>query len=297
MAQAPATLDALRREIDEIDDAIQELLIRRTEVSRRVGMTKGPNASALRPAREAAVLRRLVARHRGSLPRAVLVRLWREIFSASLAQQISLKVAVGGGAKLAQLAREQFGVLTPITDLGSPVRAVHAVAEGEAAIAVLPLPSDGEADPWWRFLGRNGEAVPRIVARLPVAVAAAPSAADGTAALVVTLSPLEASGEDRSYLILETAEQISRSALRDWLAKAELIQRETSAWRDDDTRWLYLIEVEGFVAPDDARLTRLAGAVESRVVQVTAVGAYAVPFEDADLCDWQSASKLEARLP
>lgn len=295
MAQAPATLDALRREIDEIDDAIQELLIRRTEVSRRVGMTKGPGIPAVRPAREAAVLRRLVARHRGSLPRAVLVRLWREIFSASLAQQIALKVAVGGGARLAQLAREQFGVLTPIQELGSPIRAVNAVAEGEAAIAVLPLPSDGESDPWWRFLGRNGEAVPRIVARLPVAVAAAPSAVDGTAALVVTLSPLEASGDDRSYLILETAEQISRSALRDWLAKADLIQRETAVWRDDDTRWLYLIEVEGFVDVGDERLGRLAGAVESRVLQVTAVGAYAVPFEEEDLSDWQAASSREAR--
>jgi hypothetical protein len=35
--------------------------------------------------------------------------------------------------------------------------------------------------------------------------------------------------------------------------------------------------------------------VESRVLQVTAVGAYAVPFEEEDLCDWQSASSREAR--
>ncbi|SME91766.1 chorismate mutase [Tistlia consotensis] len=295
MAQAPATLDALRREIDEIDDALQELLIRRNEVSRRVGMTKGPGSPAVRPAREAVILRRLVARHRGSLPRAVLVRLWREIFSASLAQQIPLKVAVAGGNRLAPLAREQYGVLTPILELGSPVRAVNAVAEGEAAIAVVPLPGDGESDPWWRFLGRDGQTVPRIVARLPFAVAATPSASDGTAALAVALSPLEASGDDRSYVILETAEQISRSALRDWLAKADLTLRETSAWRDDDSRWLYLIELEGFVDPKDERLGRLAGTSESRILRATAVGAYAVPFEDEDLADWQSASKLEAR--
>lgn len=294
MAIAPATLDALRREIDEIDTALQELLIRRNEVSRRIGMTKGAGTPAVRPAREAMILRRLLADHRGSLPRAVLVRLWREIFSASLAQQIPLKVAVGGGPKLVHLAREHYGVLTPILDLGSPVRAVNAVAEGEAAVAVLPLPSDGEADPWWRFLGRDGAQVPRIVSRLPIAAAAAPSGADGTAALVVALSPLEASGDDRSHLILETAEQISRGALRDWLARADLTPRETFGWRDDDSRWLYLIEVEGFLAADDARLGRLAGAVEGRVLQVTAVGAYAVPFEDEDLADWQVASRIEA---
>src|SRR5690606_20672471 len=157
-----------------------------------------------------------------------------EIFSASLAQQIPLKVAVGGGPKLVHLAREHYGVLTPILELGSPVRAVNAVAAGEAAVAVLPLPRGGEADPWWRFLGRDGAQVPRIVSRLPIAAAAAPSGADGTAALVVALSPLEPSGDDRSYLILETAEQISRGSLRDWLARADLTPCETSGWRDDD---------------------------------------------------------------
>ncbi len=298
MAQTPAPLDALRREIDEIDDAIQELLIRRTEISRRVGMTKGTaggvGALAVRPAREAAILRRLVANHRGSLPRAVLVRLWREIFSASLAQQIPLKVAVGGGPKLIQLAREHYGVLTPVLELGSPIRAVTAVTEGEATIAVLPLPSDGEADPWWRFLGRSGDQVPRIVARLPMAAAAAPSASDADA-LAVTLSPLEPSGQDRSYVLLETAEQISRSALRESLGKADLEPRDTSIWRDDDTRWLYLIEVEGFVAPDDERLGRLAGAVEGRFQHVAAVGAYAVPFDEAELADSQDGGQREAR--
>ena len=83
--------------------------------------------------------------------------------------------------------------------------------------------------------------------------------------------------------------------MRDWLAKADLTPRETFGWRDDATSWLYLIEVEGFLASDDERLGRLAGEVEGRVLRVTAVGAYAVPFEDEDLADWQAASRLEVR--
>ena len=38
----------------------------------------------LRPGREALILRRLVARHRGPFSRAVLVRLWRELISGTV---------------------------------------------------------------------------------------------------------------------------------------------------------------------------------------------------------------------
>ena len=51
-------LDDLRREIDEIDEGIHDLLMRRTGVARRIGGIKGAGPS-LRPAREAEVLRRL----------------------------------------------------------------------------------------------------------------------------------------------------------------------------------------------------------------------------------------------
>ena len=76
MSKQIETLEGLRGEIDEIDDALQDLLIRRAEVSHAIAKVKQPAsvqgngtiAPALRPAREAAILRRLIARHRGDLP-------------------------------------------------------------------------------------------------------------------------------------------------------------------------------------------------------------------------------------
>jgi chorismate mutase len=69
MSDNPTPLDDLRRRIDEIDDRVQDLLIERTQLVEAVGETKRrAGMPALRPAREAVVLRRLVGRHRGRFP-------------------------------------------------------------------------------------------------------------------------------------------------------------------------------------------------------------------------------------
>lgn len=80
------SLDDIRREIDGIDDAIFDLLIRRFEAMARVRAKKSGDGSIatspFRPAREAAMLRRLLTRNGRRLPPELLVRLWRVILSA-----------------------------------------------------------------------------------------------------------------------------------------------------------------------------------------------------------------------
>ena len=92
---SPRSLDALRREIDRIDDEIHDLLMRRAAVAGEIRRSKGPdNGSYLRLGREAAILRRLVARHSGSFPKPALVRIWREIMAALTQLQGPFSVAV-----------------------------------------------------------------------------------------------------------------------------------------------------------------------------------------------------------
>ena len=68
MSASPPSLEELRREIDEIDDAIHDLLMRRAQVVEQVGIAKRPDNQIVRPGREAVILRRLAARHTGSFP-------------------------------------------------------------------------------------------------------------------------------------------------------------------------------------------------------------------------------------
>ncbi|TAN57065.1 MAG: chorismate mutase, partial [Magnetospirillum sp.] len=87
MSQDSATLDQLRREIDRIDDTIHDLLMQRSAVVESIAAAKPAGRVTLRPGREAAILRRLLGRHRGPFPKMALVRIWREIMGALVALQ------------------------------------------------------------------------------------------------------------------------------------------------------------------------------------------------------------------
>ncbi|MDE0810617.1 MAG: chorismate mutase, partial [Alphaproteobacteria bacterium] len=137
-----ATLDELRREIDEIDVDLHDLLIRRVEIGREVAQakagesTKGPN---LRPGREAQIMRRLAARNRDPLAIASVARIWREILSANLNQQVSITASVfSPEPSTNDLAREYCGTASTISITDSAAAAIEAVANGSAQIAILP---------------------------------------------------------------------------------------------------------------------------------------------------------------
>ena len=225
------------------------------------------SSSPLRPGREAMILRRLLARHRGALPATALVRLWREILASSSAQQGGFSVAVyARRADHARLAREHFGSLTPLRSLSSAARALSAVAAGDAQVAVLPLPEEAEPPEaaWWMSLDS-----PRlqVIARLPFY---APSADRLPEALAVAPGGADPSGADRSLLRIEATGDRSRAQLSPALTAAGLPPRMMQLRRDDGVLRA-LVEVDGVLTADDPRLASLP------VDQALPLGFYAVP--------------------
>lgn len=270
----------LRRQIDKIDARMHDLLMQRTDIAQRIGALKGAGDNHMRPGREADVLRRLIARHRGPLPKALIVRIWREIFAAVTALQGRLAVAVyapEGTFGYRNLARDHYGWRTPITAYRSAAQVLEAVVEGRATVGVLPIPRGDETDPWWCSLARSGERVPKIVTRLPFAVVEPPGA-DIPEALAVSLDPAEPTGEDRAYLLIETGGVISRSHLRKILASASFEVLDIQVSEEEGERYLELVEVEGFVPLEDERLEALPALGEGIITQVWAAGGYGVPL-------------------
>ncbi|MFM7609962.1 MAG: chorismate mutase, partial [Alphaproteobacteria bacterium] len=193
---ADPALQALRAEIDALDDTMHDLLMRRAGVVARMAASRAKtgDGSPLRPGREAAVLRRLLARHSGALFRGAVVRIWRHIFMAHTAIQGAFTAAVAAASEAAQtlaLAREHFGTATPLTPFASPAQALAALSAGKASVAVLPAPTGEGEGAWWQSLE-----APRlsVVARLPFVA----DAAHADAAMVVAPLAADASGEDRS---------------------------------------------------------------------------------------------------
>jgi chorismate mutase/prephenate dehydratase len=265
LPNADPALQALRAEIDALDDAMHDLLMRRAAVVARMAASRAKTGagSPLRPGREAAVLRRLLARHSGALSRGSVVRIWRHIFMAHTAIQGAFTATVaasGEAAPTLALAREHFGTATPLTPFASSARALAALSVGKASVAVLPAPAGEGEGAWWQSLE-----APRlsVVARLPFVA----DAAHADAALVVAPVPADASGEDRSLLRLEGSADAARESFARMLNEAGLAGRILCLVRQDG-RSMALAEIDAFIAAGDPRLAGLNAVL---------LGAYAVP--------------------
>ena len=146
---SPADLAALRARIDGIDSNIEELILERARFARQVGQAKGDLAAAVdyyRPEREAQVLRRVIDRNEGPLSDEVLVRLFREIMSACLAQQEPLKVGYLGpeGTFSQQAVHKHFGHSARGLPLASIEEVFQEVDAGHADFGVVPVENSGQ---------------------------------------------------------------------------------------------------------------------------------------------------------
>ena len=270
-------LNDLRREIDRIDDALLDLLCERAAVVRRIGLVKNDRIEgrvAFRPAREAAILRRLVGRAGERLPAAAVVAIWRELLTATTRLQTPFVVSVHAPVdqpRVAELARDHFGSQTPILRADSAGHALRALDSGAAHLAVLPLPD--ETDLWWRALVFSHEPGLHIVGRLPFLVE--PGRSQGAAVIVAPMEP-QPSGDDLTVFALEATLETSRARLVSALSKGGLEPRWLATVREaDQEAALHLFEVPGFVAHREPRLTNALAAVQSQVLRVVAIGGYA----------------------
>lgn len=146
---AKPDLAAVRAQIDGIDHQIQTLIAERAQFARQVGKAKGKLAAAVdyyRPEREAQVLRRVVDRNDGPLSDTELVRLFREIMSACLAQQEPLKIGYLGpeGTFSQQAVHKQFGHSAKGLPLASIEEVFDEVAAGHADFGVVPVENSGQ---------------------------------------------------------------------------------------------------------------------------------------------------------
>ena len=277
-----AALSALWAELDQFDDALHDLLMQRASVVARVAAAGAKGRVALRPGREASIIRRLLARHTGPLPRQAITRIWRELLAATAGMQGDHTVAVcesdPATHALTQLAREHFGALAPLRPHRTPSQALADLSSGAAAVAVLPMPTEAEParDAWWTALMRRQDPDTRIriVARLPF-WSARPDGAPRSEALVACAITPDPSGDDRALLGIELPQETSRARLTGALVNAGFHPESIVLRRDPGAEAaLALVEVEGYVADDDPRLAALASATDHPPM---VLGNYAVP--------------------
>ncbi len=146
---APRALGALRQKIDAVDERIQALIAERAGLAQQVAVVKGGNGSAAdfyRPEREVAVLRGVIARNKGPLTDEEMVRLFREIMSACLAQEEPMKVGYLGpeGTFSQSAVYKHFGHSVRALPLGMIDEVFGEVESGAADFGVVPIENSTE---------------------------------------------------------------------------------------------------------------------------------------------------------
>jgi chorismate mutase / prephenate dehydratase len=274
------SLDSLRQEIDAIDGELHGLIRRRTSVVERITATKPANGLALRPGREAFVMRRRLAAHEGGFPAAAVFRIWREMMSAfTLMQTPGLKIAICRPVDQPgywDLARDHFGCQIPLVAHDTPTQVVAAVRNSTTTLGVVPAPIETDVAPWFPLLAAGDPTLPNVVARLPFLTM--PNArARGISALVLAPLQPEQSGDDRSLLAIESVAGLSRNRISSALVTVGLPPFSSALDHVAGGVHHYLIEIAGMVVDGDPRLAKLETALELGNGHVATIGAYAVP--------------------
>ncbi len=148
-ASAPVDLEKVRGQIDAIDEKIQTLINDRARLAQLVGISKtreGKTVDFYRPEREAQVLRMARDRNKGPLRDEEVLRLFREIMSACLAQQEPLKVAFLGpeGTFTQAAVLTHFGHSVRGLPLASIDEVFHEVEAASADFGVVPIENSTE---------------------------------------------------------------------------------------------------------------------------------------------------------
>ena len=246
--QTPPSLDEVRARIDAIDGELLRLVVERSSLAHAVAAAKAAAGDGarfgLRPAREAMLLRRLLAGPRNGARPGLIVRIWRELIGDSLATQGPFHLAVWGGkdmARTVEVARLRFGVAPSLRQVARPEEAL-ANARALGGVGVCALTADSA---WWGRL--LAEPKLKVFAALPCLAAWGP-----LSALAVAEVAIEPSGADNTFWVTDAAggsSAVEAALSRDGVAATLLVE----------AGGLKLYMLSGFYQADDARLARAPG--------------------------------------
>jgi len=153
---------------------------------------------------------------------------------------------------------------------------IRAVSDGQATVGVLPMPQEGDPNPWWRHLLSKDENAPRVIARLPFG-ARGNARGGGADALVIARLAQRPTGQDRTLLAAETVADISRARILAALSGLSLACTFLASCEYEDGA-AKLIELDGHVPIADARLAQLREQLGGELHRLLPLGGYAVPL-------------------
>lgn len=141
------TLAELRAQIDVLDDQLLQLLAQRADLVHQVGsLKKDSGLEIYAPEREEQLLKGLLTRNAGRLTAESIRAIYREIMSASLAVEKTIRIAYLGpeATWTHQAAREKFGASVAYVPQTQIAAVFDEVGRGRADYGVVPVENSTE---------------------------------------------------------------------------------------------------------------------------------------------------------
>jgi len=261
----PDPIETIRREIDGVDQTLLQLFAQRLQLADRLTALKSPQPGLpIRPGREVAMLRRLVAAAPAPMDRELVVELWRALVAATLRRQRAIDVVVGGSrsdpARLFDIARRHFGARMRIKDVGEATAALQKAAENpDTIVAVTSWPAAQGVGGWWPALTESRFRNLHLIAGLPLL---GPGGETPEAAVFAASATEEAGGDVSILMASDPHHRLQRALGEVGLTGREIARAEPKV----------LIRIDGFVALGDTRALALE---HSGLKDVRVLGSYA----------------------
>lgn len=250
-----SSLDEIRREIDSIDNAILDLIVKRFAATGRVAAAKANDGSLavspFRPAREAKLLRRLIARGEGQISTEFLVRLWRVILSFSTQSQAAVTIHTGPeerneGEFRVRLAEHFCGM--SVIRHRTVEEALQTLHGRMGDLAVIPASAD-----WPHCLGSSHDGNAKVIGRLP-------DQTGSRDALIFGHADSAETGDDETIILTQWS-------LTDGL-------RSGCRWSVTQSGWS-AVALPGFLDEEDSRVAEIQSADSKARI----IGRYPTPIE------------------
>lgn len=135
-------LNAIRKDIDRIDDEICKALQKRMELVFQVGKHKHTQKSSIyRPKREQEIIKRLAKFADSNLSHEAIRAIYQEIFATSRNVELPQKVAFLGpiGSYANQAAQEKFGLLSEYMPVNTISAVINELEHKRAKYGVIPI--------------------------------------------------------------------------------------------------------------------------------------------------------------
>jgi chorismate mutase len=252
-------LEDVRREIDDIDAGLLDLLAKRIAASARVRQVKTRSgtlaSSPIRPAREALILRRLMALKPPDVTPDLLVRLWRVILTSSTLAQAPVTAHVSESLDVSGRLRTLVGdhfCATPVIVHPDEISVLANVATHPGDVGAVASGSD-----WAMQFSAGLTGTASIMAVLPVLKDSAEPEL-----LVVGHAAAQPTGDDETIVILdEPMPQIGALPVR-WSVRSGA---------------KHVAGLEGFLSENDGVLAELMRSHATLGLRVA--GRYPSPIE------------------